>query len=142
MGGLPTLLWGTAAGRIVNCVEAYLLLSDEGTAWWPSPFGDHDELGRPDDENRRPGLRPMVAYWMHTGLRTTTDAKMSKSVGNLVTIRDALATASARAIRFVFLSSHYRSSMELTDDTSPGPRGRSTGSTGSSRATRTLTLDA
>jgi cysteinyl-tRNA synthetase len=65
------------------------------------------------------GLRPMVAYWMHTGLLTTGDAKMSKSVGNLVTIRDALAAASARAIRFAFLSSHYRSPMELTDDTFP-----------------------
>lgn len=42
---------------------------------------------------------------------------MSKSLGNFVTIRDALATASARAIRFAFFSSHYRSPMELTDDT-------------------------
>jgi cysteinyl-tRNA synthetase len=63
------------------------------------------------------GLRPMVAYWLHTGLLTTSDSKMSKSLGNFVTIRDALATASARAIRFAFFSSHYRSPMELTDDT-------------------------
>jgi cysteinyl-tRNA synthetase len=42
---------------------------------------------------------------------------MSKSLGSFVTIRDALATASARAIRFAFFSSHYRSSMRLTDDT-------------------------
>ena len=63
------------------------------------------------------GLRPMVAYWLHTGLLTTSDSKMSKSLGNFVTIRDALATASARAIRFAFFSSHYRSPMELTNDT-------------------------
>jgi cysteinyl-tRNA synthetase len=63
------------------------------------------------------GLRPMVAYWLHTGLLTTSDSKMSKSLGDFVTIRDALATASARAIRFAFFSSHYRSSMRLTDDT-------------------------
>ena len=62
------------------------------------------------------GLRPMVAYWLHAGLLTASDAKMSKSLGNGVTIRDALATASARAIRFAFFSSHYRSPMELTDD--------------------------
>jgi cysteinyl-tRNA synthetase len=62
------------------------------------------------------GLRPMVACWLHTGL-LTSDSKMSKSLGNFVTIRDALATASARAIRFAFFSSHYRSPMELTDDT-------------------------
>jgi cysteinyl-tRNA synthetase len=63
------------------------------------------------------GLRPMVAYWLHTGLLTTGDAKMSKSVGNFVTIRDALATASARTIRFAFFSSHYRSPIRLTDHT-------------------------
>jgi cysteinyl-tRNA synthetase len=63
------------------------------------------------------GLRPMVAYWLHTGLLTTSDTKMSKSLGNFVTIRDALATASARAIRFAFFSSHYRSPMRLTDGT-------------------------
>ncbi len=63
------------------------------------------------------GLRPIVACWLHTGLLTTSDSKMSKSLGNFVTIRDALATASARAIRFAFFSSHYRSPMELTDDT-------------------------
>ena len=63
------------------------------------------------------GLRPMVAYWLHTGLLTTSDSKMSKSLGNFVTIRDALATASARTIRFAFFSSHYRSPMELTNDT-------------------------
>jgi cysteinyl-tRNA synthetase len=63
------------------------------------------------------GLRPMVAYWLHTGLLTTGDTKMSKSLGNFVTIRDALATASARAIRFAFFSSHYRSPMRLTDGT-------------------------
>jgi cysteinyl-tRNA synthetase len=63
------------------------------------------------------GLRPMVAYWLHTGLLTTSDTKMSKSLGNFVTIRDALAAASARVTRFAFFSSHYRSSMRLTDDT-------------------------
>jgi cysteinyl-tRNA synthetase len=39
------------------------------------------------------GLRPMIACWLHAGLLTTSDSKMSKSLGNFVTIRDALATA-------------------------------------------------
>jgi cysteinyl-tRNA synthetase len=59
----------------------------------------------------------MVACWLRTGLRTTSDSKLSTSLGSFVTIRDALATASARAIRFAFFSSHYRSPLELTDDT-------------------------
>src|ERR671914_718574 len=63
------------------------------------------------------GRRPMAAHWLHTGLLTTGEAKLSKSLGNFVAIRDALATASVRAIRFAFFSSHYRSPMTLTDDT-------------------------
>lgn len=47
------------------------------------------------------GLRPMVAYWLHTGLLTTSDSKMSKSLGNFVTIREGLELAKrARIARF------------------------------------------
>ena len=55
--------------------------------------------------------------WLQTAVLMTSDSKMSNSLGNFVTIRDALATASARAIRFALFSSHYRTPMELTNDT-------------------------
>ena len=54
------------------------------------------------------GARPFVRHWLHNGLLLLGDEKMSKSVGNLVTIRDALSRYSADAIRLSVLNSHYR----------------------------------
>ncbi|BAJ29839.1 MULTISPECIES: cysteine--tRNA ligase [Kitasatospora] len=63
------------------------------------------------------GLDPLARYWMHTGLLRVDGAKMSKSTGNFLTIRDILKTADFRTLRYAFLSQHYRSSMELNDTT-------------------------
>lgn len=60
------------------------------------------------------GLTPMVRHWIHAGLLRIGDAKMAKSAGNFVTIREALEKTSARILRFAFLSQHYRSPMELS----------------------------
>jgi cysteinyl-tRNA synthetase len=60
------------------------------------------------------GVAPMVKYWMHAGFLNVNEEKMSKSMGNFLTIRDALQVASASAIRFWIISQHYRSSLELT----------------------------
>jgi cysteinyl-tRNA synthetase len=60
------------------------------------------------------GSAPLARYWLHTGLLNVADVKMSKSEGNFLTIRAALATAGFRTLRYAFLSQHYRSSMELT----------------------------
>lgn len=61
------------------------------------------------------GKEPLVRYWMHTGLLRVEGAKMSKSIGNFWTIRDALARTDWRTLRYAFLSQHYRSAMELTE---------------------------
>jgi cysteinyl-tRNA synthetase len=55
---------------------------------------------------------PLARYWMHTGFLKLENAKMSKSLGNVVKLRDALARVDAEALRLFFLSSHYRN--ELT----------------------------
>jgi len=60
------------------------------------------------------GKSPMVGYWVHTHLVTMAGEKMSKSVGNVVTVRDALKEYSADELRFYFLLSHYRSDMDLS----------------------------
>ena len=61
------------------------------------------------------GLEPLARHWMHVGLLRIDGAKMAKSSGNSVTIRDALARSDFRTLRFAFLSQHYRSSIDLTD---------------------------
>jgi cysteinyl-tRNA synthetase len=55
------------------------------------------------------GKKPFVKYWMHNGLLQMGGDKMSKSLGNLITIREALQKYSADAIRVFVLGSHYRS---------------------------------
>ncbi len=56
-------------------------------------------------------------YWMHVGLLRVNDEKMSKSLNNFLTIRDALQQYSAEVLRYFFISSHYRSPLNFTNDT-------------------------
>jgi cysteinyl-tRNA synthetase len=54
------------------------------------------------------GRRPFVRHWVHTNLLKERGQKMSKSLGNVLTVREALKTFSADELRFAFLSTHYR----------------------------------
>ena len=52
---------------------------------------------------------PFANFWLHNGLLNLDSEKMSKSLGNLVTIREALQKFSSDAIRLSVLNAHYRS---------------------------------
>ena len=60
------------------------------------------------------GARPLVRYWVHTNLLNMEGQKMSKSLGNVVTVRDALKLCSGGDVRFCFLSTHYREGADLS----------------------------
>lgn len=62
------------------------------------------------------GKVPFVRYWIHTGFLTVHGEKMSKSLGNFITIRDALQKWGAMPLRFLFASSHYRSPIDFTEN--------------------------
>jgi cysteinyl-tRNA synthetase len=62
------------------------------------------------------GKHPMVRYWLHTGFLTVKGEKMSKSLGNFITIRDALKTWNRDILRYFILLSHYRSPLQATDE--------------------------
>lgn len=62
------------------------------------------------------GLKPMVRYWMHTGLVRVGKAKMGKSNNNFITIDSVLQNTHMLNLRYLFLSHHYRSSATLNDD--------------------------
>jgi cysteinyl-tRNA synthetase len=62
------------------------------------------------------GKVPFAKYWMHNGFLQIAEEKMSKSLGNMLTIKDVLAKRSADAIRVFVLSSHYRSPLSFTWD--------------------------
>ena len=62
------------------------------------------------------GVVPFSRYWVHNGLLRLGGDKMSKSLGNLVSVEEALQNYSPDAIRLYFLSSHYRSPLSYSDD--------------------------
>jgi len=66
------------------------------------------------------GKKPFVKYWLHNGLVQIGEEKMSKSLGNLVTIKEALSRYSADAIRLFVLSSHYRSPLTYSEEALDG----------------------
>ncbi len=61
------------------------------------------------------GERPAVAFWAHAGMLSYHGHKMSKSLGNLVLVRDLLCTYPGDAIRHYLVSHHYRSEVEFVD---------------------------
>jgi L-cysteine:1D-myo-inositol 2-amino-2-deoxy-alpha-D-glucopyranoside ligase len=62
------------------------------------------------------GVRPFARIWVHVGMLRYHGEKMSKSLRNLVLVRDLLARHDADSIRVVLLRHHYRESWEYTED--------------------------
>ncbi len=62
------------------------------------------------------GVHPFVRVWMHTAMVRYQGEKMSKSLGNMVFVRDALRRYDADAIRLYLLNHHYRTPWEYEDD--------------------------
>lgn len=60
--------------------------------------------------------KTFARYWLHHGLLTMNGQKMSKSLGNFVTIPQALAKYTADEIKIFFLFSHYASGIDFTDE--------------------------
>jgi len=54
-------------------------------------------------------------YWLHTGFLTVNGEKMSKSLGNFITISDALQKFHPMALRIFYLKSHYRSPVDYSE---------------------------
>jgi cysteinyl-tRNA synthetase len=62
------------------------------------------------------GGADLARVWMHNGFLTMSAEKMSKSVGNIVTVHELLGDHSGEAIRFALLSAHYRQPLDWSDD--------------------------
>ena len=60
--------------------------------------------------------KPFAKYWIHNGFVTIDKEKMSKSLGNVLNIRDLLDMYDAEALRLFLLSSHYRSPIEFSHE--------------------------
>jgi cysteinyl-tRNA synthetase len=60
--------------------------------------------------------RPFARVWMHNGLLKMGTAKMAGSVGNVVNIADRLLRHTPETVRFLLLSTHYRSPIEYSEE--------------------------
>jgi cysteinyl-tRNA synthetase len=78
------------------------------------------DLRFPHHENElaqsRGAGRPFARLWAHNGMLELAEEKMSKSVGNIVSLREALDEWGREAILVLFLGAHYRSPVEFSDD--------------------------
>lgn len=61
------------------------------------------------------GVKPLVKYWLHGGLLTVKGARMGKSMGNFVTIRETLQRYDPETLRLYYAMSHYRSQLEFDE---------------------------
>ena len=75
----------------------------------------HHENEIAQSECACPGA-PFARHWVHNGVLTVEGEKMSKSLGNFINIRNALAETPGEVIRLVLLSTHYRHPLDWTAD--------------------------
>lgn len=59
----------------------------------------------------------LANIWMHNGFVNFGDEKMSKSLGNVVLAKDAIAKYGANAMRLLILTTHYRAPVQFTEET-------------------------
>jgi cysteinyl-tRNA synthetase len=64
--------------------------------------------------------KPLARYWMHNGMLQLAGEKMSKSLGNLITIDDFLAKRSPDVLRMLIFTGHYRKPVVFNDETLAG----------------------
>ena len=60
--------------------------------------------------------KPLVRYWMHTGLINMNKRKMSKSLGNIISPRELLKKYGTKLVRYFFLSHNYRFLTDFSEE--------------------------
>ena len=60
--------------------------------------------------------KPFVRYWIHNGFVNINKEKMSKSLGNILTIKEIVKNWHPEVIRLFLLSQHYRSPVDFSED--------------------------
>jgi cysteinyl-tRNA synthetase len=82
--------------------------------------GGGDDLVFPHHENEiaqaEGAGHAFARYWVHNGMVTVGENKMSKSLGNFVNLGDAIDAHGPRAFRLLVLQTHYRRAMEINDE--------------------------
>ena len=64
--------------------------------------------------------KPFARYWIHNNLVTVNGQKMSKSLGNVKLLKDLFKKYDPMVVRFFILQSHYRSTLDFTEEAMDG----------------------
>jgi cysteinyl-tRNA synthetase len=115
--------WGV--GRPGWHIECSAMAAKElGPEFWI--HGGGLDLVFPHHENERAQSlsvgHPFARIWMHNGMLRFTGEKMSKSVGNVATIRDVLDEWGAETALVFFLTAHWRKPIDFSDETMAAAR--------------------
>lgn len=79
-------------------------------------FPHHEnEIAQSEGALSENDTEPFVKYWMHNGFVRLLDQKMSKSAGNVTTIRELLKRYDSEVVRFFVVRAHYRSPLNYSD---------------------------
>ena len=84
--------------------------------------GGGEDLRFPHHENEcaqsfcRNNGKQLANFWLHNGMVQMAESKMSKSLGNILLIKDLLNDMSGEVIRLSLISSHYRQSLKWSDE--------------------------
>jgi cysteinyl-tRNA synthetase len=116
--------WGEGRpGWHIECSAMCMALGKGGTV---DIHGGGKDLIFPHHENERAQSeaamemteavtgKTFIRYWLHNGFVNIDREKMSKSLGNILNIRDVLREYSKEAVRIFLLSNHYRSPIDYT----------------------------
>ena len=71
--------------------------------------------GSAPDNNNPGGQKHLARYWLHNGFVQMDSRKMSKSLGNVLTVHNLLKTWPGEVLRYVLLSAHYRQPLDWSD---------------------------
>ncbi len=80
-------------------------------------FPHHEnEIAQSEGVLDRNDTQAFVKYWMHNGFVRLQDQKMSKSTGNVATVRELLKRHDPEVVRFFVVRAHYRSPLNYSDE--------------------------
>jgi len=60
--------------------------------------------------------KKFARYWVHHGLLTINNQKMSKSSGNFITLKEAINKYSSTILKLIYLTAHYRTSLDFSEN--------------------------
>lgn len=111
--------WST--GRPGWHTECVVMINQEFKETLIDIHGGGMDLKFPHHENEIAQSRaayktPIANYWIHNGMVNIDGEKMSKSLGNVIWAKDMIAKIGANVLRWLMLSTHYRSPLNINEE--------------------------